>query len=297
MLKNQRVIISTTATALILALISSMAVYAKDNANSCSLNDVTIETASDTVQGEVRVQGTNETDEDIKIMVQKDELVAKWYDVDDQRYFDKTIELNDGEGYYNIYAMIHIEGNRYAYGPVISVQNTEDTKREVVATSSEVVGREDINNEVINNEDITIEDLSQKLTAGKNTSFEKIEAIHNWVAENISYDYEKYSHMQAKDYSDEFGAEAAFESKKGVCYDMAKLFEELCKDSGIEAKCDAGYSTNIRGYHAWNEVYDEDSGEWLIIDLTLDSLHCHKTGDRAEMIVREASDYSKTSEM
>ena len=287
MLKNQRAILNTTATALILALIGSIAVYAEDNLNSSSLGNVTIETASATVQGEVHITGTNETDKNVKLFIKKDGIIGKWYDVRDGKDIDQTIELIDGEGIYNIYAMIHFEGNKYAYGPSIIVSNTEYSTKTVVQESTND----------ISSGDTSIAELSKRLTADKKTSREKIEAIYNWVAENLTYDYEKYNNMLAKDFSGQYGATVAFESKKGVCYDYAKLFVELCSASGIQAKVDAGYCTNIIGYHAWNEVFDADSSQWLILDTTVDSINYHKTGKTVEMVVRAESEYAKTSEM
>jgi hypothetical protein len=32
-----------------------------------------------------------------------------------------------------------------------------------------------------------------------------------------------------------------------------------------------GYTSNVNGYHAWNEVYMESSKKWIVVDSTYDS--------------------------
>ncbi|MGE5473723.1 MAG: transglutaminase-like domain-containing protein [Ignavibacteriales bacterium] len=149
----------------------------------------------------------------------------------------------------------------------------------------------------IDSDDSKIISLSNSLTSGKKTDSQKISAIYTWVAENITYDFDKYNHMLAGDYSDKFGSLSALELRKGVCYDMSTLLAALCRAAGIEAKVAKGYSTNIIGYHGWNEVYDADKGEWLILDVTIESLNHSKTGASIEFTVRPSAEYSKTSEM
>lgn len=149
----------------------------------------------------------------------------------------------------------------------------------------------------IDSSDRGIIELSNTLTNGKNTDSQKISAIYTWVADNITYDFDKYNHMLAGNYTDRFGSLSALELRKGVCYDMSTLLAALCRAAGIEAKVAKGYSSNIIGYHAWNEVYDSDKGEWLILDSTIESLNHSKTGASIEFTIRSSAEYSKTSEM
>jgi len=149
----------------------------------------------------------------------------------------------------------------------------------------------------IDSSDSKVIELSKSLTKGKKTDSQKISAIYNWVAENLTYDFDKYNNMLAGNYSDRFGSLSALETKKGVCYDYSTLMAALCRAEGIQAKVAKGYSVNIIGYHAWNEVFDSERNEWIILDTTVESLNHNRTGTNIEFTVRSSAEYHKTEEM
>jgi len=75
------------------------------------------------------------------------------------------------------------------------------------------------------------------------------------------------------------------------------LVAAICRASNVSAKVDKGYSTNVIGYHAWNEVYDSEKNKWIIIDTSVDSIRYHKTGNIGSMIIRSEDEYYATEQM
>ena len=55
----------------------------------------------------------------------------------------------------------------------------------------------------------------------------------------------------------------------------------MLRSQGIPTKLVKGYSDNVDGYHAWNEVYINE--EWITIDTTLDAV-LGSIGEKAEYV-------------
>lgn len=125
-------------------------------------------------------------------------------------------------------------------------------------------------------------ELSQTITAEAFSDYEKAEAIHDWVCNNIWYDYDALHSGISEDKS----ALETLESQKGVCIDYASLTAALLRAAHIPAKLQAGYVLNTgeswsdelisgeKSNHAWNEAYID--GRWVIIDTSYDSNNTYK---------------------
>lgn len=127
--------------------------------------------------------------------------------------------------------------------------------------------------------DSEIQQLSNEITQGCESDYEKVLKIHDWVAENIYYDMDAF-------YSGEYGSPKALDvlhEKCGVCEGYANLFAALVRAQSIPCRVQEGYALGIdessdwseeslnvkKGNHAWNEAYVND--RWMIIDTTWDS--------------------------
>lgn len=107
---------------------------------------------------------------------------------------------------------------------------------------------------------------AKQLVAGKTSKHDKAMAIFNWIVNNISYK------MVDNDYDglpDSVGAEYAFNTKTGICYDYASLYAVMCDAVNLNVRLVGGYAQNefVSGGHAWNEV-QMDNGGWINIDTT-----------------------------
>lgn len=107
---------------------------------------------------------------------------------------------------------------------------------------------------------------AEELTRGIDDTLEKVKAVHHYIVSNIQYDYD-FDFKADKQYIPDI--EKTFSTKKGICYDFASLFAAMLRSQGIPAKLVKGYSENVKGYHAWNEVLVD--GQWITIDTTYDA--------------------------
>ncbi len=91
------------------------------------------------------------------------------------------------------------------------------------------------------------------------SDYEKIKGIHDWLAANISYDY---NHFDQSLY-------AALVQGSAVCAGYVSAFDYIAKKAGIETiqVSGVGHSTSTQSEnHAWNLV--KVDGTWYELDLT-----------------------------
>ena len=117
----------------------------------------------------------------------------------------------------------------------------------------------------IQSDDPKVVELANQLTSGKTNDREKARAIYDYVAQNVTYDVQKYK-------NDEFrwddSALKTLELKSGVCQDYAFLAVALLRASDIEARFVEGRAGGgvFPGRHAWVEA--KVDGSWLTMDPT-----------------------------
>mgnify|MGYP000032092057 CR=1 FL=1 len=104
-----------------------------------------------------------------------------------------------------------------------------------------------------------------ELTGGLSSTMDKVKAVYRYIVSNMEYDY-NFEPMLDKPYIPDI--EKTFNTRKGICYDIASLFAAMLRTQGIPVKLVKGYSDNIEGYHAWNEVLID--GSWITVDATYD---------------------------
>lgn len=125
-----------------------------------------------------------------------------------------------------------------------------------------------------------ITDLAEEITGGIGDDYEKVQAIHDWVAEEIYYDKD---YLHGKTSKTNINSIAVLNNKYAVCSGYANLTNDLLAAAGIPSRQVIGYAlgiTSTGGWedfnlreiepnHVWNEVYVD--GRWIIVDTTWDS--------------------------
>ena len=108
-----------------------------------------------------------------------------------------------------------------------------------------------------------------QLSLGGKTTYQKVQAIYNWITANVKYDY---SHMNDPTYWPQYTAYAAAVQKKAVCQGYANLFYRLANDAGVDCRIITGKAYNSDGTadHAWNIVRMEN-GKYYCLDATWDA--------------------------
>ena len=108
-----------------------------------------------------------------------------------------------------------------------------------------------------------------QLSLGGKTTYQKVQAIYNWITANVKYDY---SHLNDPAYLTQYTAYAAAVQKKAVCQGYANLFYRLANDAGVDCRIITGkaYNGTQTEDHAWNIVRMEDE-KYYCLDATWDA--------------------------
>ena len=139
-------------------------------------------------------------------------------------------------------------------------------------------------------EDRSIVALSKEITAGISSNYEKAKAIHDWVCNNISYDYDflnatkryrgdlltaapddlKAASLDYTEIAYRTSAIGTLEIGRTICSGYASLSVALLRAAGIPAKYVTGMASGSETVnHAWTEAYVDK--RWIIMDTTWDS--------------------------
>jgi len=127
-------------------------------------------------------------------------------------------------------------------------------------------------------------ELSAFLVDDADDDFHAVKRLHDWVADNISYDTESYFSGTIERSST--GLASVFETGSSVCSGYANVFQAMAEAAGFETERVSGYA---RGYsydafgsedssksnHAWNAV--QIQGEYYLVDTTWNSGHVNRS--------------------
>ena len=110
--------------------------------------------------------------------------------------------------------------------------------------------------------------LAKKLAdeAGVETDLDVVEAVLDYIVENISYDTKRQRGSDGKYAYYYVDVDTVIEDKTGICYDYAVLMTAMLRSQRIPTRFIIGYSKpeskDKQLLHAWIETYIEDKG-WI----------------------------------
>lgn len=163
--------------------------------------------------------------------------------------------LMQGSGDYRIQIYEQLEGKLYSCVLDLSVTLTVNDEVEMYLHP---------NRYSVFDENSACVKKASEICAGADDDIEKIAAIFGYITDNITYDYDLAATVQSGYIPD---PDTVLARKQGICFDYASLFAAMCRSMGIPTRLVIGYAaTDI--YHAWNEVYTEETG-WITPELLL----------------------------
>lgn len=123
------------------------------------------------------------------------------------------------------------------------------------------------------------------------------EALSNYVAQNVLYDFNGFSQYQAGKNVDELQTSyAALVGRKAICQGFARGYKLLCDKAGIPCVVIFGKTKQFNTAHAWNRIYLD--GKWETVDTSNPQLVINRVGSfcipKATVDVTLAPDGSKT---
>jgi Zn-dependent protease with chaperone function len=136
--------------------------------------------------------------------------------------------------------------------------------------------------------DKRIMDISYSITKYCNSEYLKILAIHNWVADTVSYDWDAFGDGSYQ--SVDTSALGVLSSKKSVCQGYTDLSVALLRAAGIPAIGLSSYALGISTEKKWSSpIINSDEtnhcitlafaeNRWIIMDITWDSDNEYKNG-------------------
>ncbi len=213
-----------------------------------------------------------------KLMVQHDQQKYIYDLKSAQRYVAYPLHLGDGS--YSVSIYVNTTGTKY--------KKTYSTSKNIQVADTRYIYLNSIQQVEWYNDDLAIDFANSLLDEYINKAYgytdiygvrhvpddppisydEIINLYYEWVVENLSYDYDKIQTLSS-DYVPDIDEILA--AKGGICYDYSVLFAAMLRSQGIPVKLIKGYTDWTSVYHAWNEIYIEESDEWIVVDTTFDS--------------------------
>lgn len=211
-----------------------------------------------------------------KVMVEKGST-KYYYDLKKEEGF---FPLQLGQGNYTVTVLENITGTKYNAVATKSFRAEISEENSVYLKSTQPI---------LWDKDMEAVRLAKSLTQGEEDDKKVVQALYDYVINNINYDYKKVDKLTL-DYTPDI--DAILKDGKGICYDYSVLFGAMLRSRGIPAKLIKGYRNGIKEYHAWNEVYLDSS--WKVIDTTYDAWAL-KAGTSYQMF-QDKNEYEKLKE-
>ncbi len=121
---------------------------------------------------------------------------------------------------------------------------------------------------------------AQQITEGCTTDYEKIKAVHDYVAGKLYYDYDYFNKRQGV--TTYYDPEQLIDMEKAhaVCEGFTGLASSLLRSVGIPCKAVRGNGVNlltnnwddeeVQDNHSWNEAWCAEQNRWVIFDCAWD---------------------------
>lgn len=204
------------------------------------------------------------------------------------------VDLYSNDEKYNQYKsfilsslILKVEGNDYYFAPApVYGDNLRYHKGNRIETKDEAMT---LMTRADRETTDRIKKLAAEITKDSKDDYDKIRAIHDWVADYVYYDRD---YLNGKKSTTNLTSKSVLDSRYAVCSGYSYLTKDLITAAGIPCKVIAGYALGIdrskddwgdvdlrrlEPNHAWNEAYVD--GRWVIIDTTWDSSNIYESGE------------------
>ena len=200
---------------------------------------------SNTSDGYVMVKWKAEPEKRVKVQV-KGPTTTYTYNLSTDIW--ETFPLSDGNGNYQVAVYENVEGSKYALVQSITAEVELKDEFAPFLRPNQYVNYE--------NAEQTVKTATQ-LAYGKDTEIEKVQAVYEYVVQNLTYDKEMAATVKSGYLPD---LDGVLESGKGICFDYAALMTGMLRSQSVPCKLVVGYAGEV--YHAWISVYTEKDG-WI----------------------------------
>lgn len=271
--------------------ITSLLMLTGTTALAASTIDINTENS---VDGYISVKFNTGSQKKVKLLIQSGDTKYYYNLSSDETYVNFPLQMGNGD--YKVAIYENTIGTKYKKlrSASFKVQLVDEYK--VYLNSIQEIDYDDEDGAVQLAYQMKVDATSDKRTATGNmtaelTDSELVELYYGYVVQNIIYDYEKINNLEYNYLPDN---DITIVEGSGICYDYSSLLASMLRSQGVPTKLVKGYTSWTSVYHAWNEIYLESEGRWVIVDTTYDSYLYLR--DREYVFEKSSSIYSKTKE-
>lgn len=216
--------------------------------NVITVGDLTVDT-SHANEGYIVTKAAT-IGEKLKIRITKDDVTYTYdHNVSGE---EEVLPLQMGSGAYTVSLYKNVVGSRYTRISEIHIKAEMQDANSVFLCPSQYVNY---------SEDSEAVKKSMEICEGLETDLEKVEAICKYLKNSLVYDYVRAITI-SKSYLGDI--DGCFETRMGLCLDIAALTACMLRVQGIPTQLVIGYVGDK--YHAWNQVLID--GEYMLVDVT-----------------------------
>lgn len=196
-------------------------------------------------RGMVEIRYTGTAGVKLKVQIAQPDGSNYNYDLDSAGDW-AALPLTLGDGAYTVKVLEHIEGDRY------TVRDTYPLELALADPMAPYL----CPSQIVSYSDGPVTTLAANLTRSQTSDAQKASTLFDYVVDHVDYDYEKSASAKPGYLPD---VEDTLASGKGICYDYAALLCAMCRSQGIPCRLVTGYTNDGEVYHAWVEVYCQES--------------------------------------
>lgn len=200
---------------------------------------------SNTSDGYVMVKYTASTTKRLKAQVQGP-TATYTYNINPGEW--TVFPLSDGNGSYQFKVFENVSDTKYSMVASVSQNVTLNDEFAPFIRPNQYVDYTAASKTVAK---------AQELTQNLTDPLVKVEAVYNYVVNNMTYDKQKAATVTSGYLP---VLDTVLEAKKGICFDYASLMTGMLRSQGIPCKLVIGYAGTA--YHAWINVWSAETG-WI----------------------------------
>jgi len=231
-----------------LAAVAAAGVWPEQGGDQRAKDGMTVD-VSHAADGYIMVRA-EPTGARLKLRVSHEEAVYT-YDLNGEGAFE-VFPLQLGSGSYTCALYENVGGNRYGKASELSFSAELTDENAPFVCPSQYVNY---------GPDSPAAAKSMELCAGLESDADKLEAVRAFITGGFAYDYVRALTISENYLGD---IDGCFESRMGLCQDLAALTACMLRVQGIPTQLVIGYAGNT--YHAWNSVLID--GEYRRVDVT-----------------------------
>ena len=186
----------------------------------------------------------------LKLRISKGDMTYT-YDLNNDNEYE-VFPLQMGSGAYKCSLYKNVSGSKYSKEAEVSIDVTLKDENAAFLCPSQYVNYTAESPAAL---------MSDQICAELTTDAEKVEAIRKFMVSGFTYDYVRALTIKESYLGD---VDGCFESRMGLCQDLAAIAACMLRVQGIPTKLVIGYAGNV--YHAWNLVLID--GEYQRLDIT-----------------------------